>query len=341
MSQRSESRQPGCDTRFTYAVARIRALEARLISPDDMERLLDEETPQDVLRTLSEFPDYAPVLSAGDLLPEEILEEQLRRAYTTVSELSLGSKVIQSLRLKYDFHNLKLLLKAKLLDMEPNGFTSVAFFSPEQIERVAKEKAVVMAAGRFVGETIQAAVMLVDEVAAPDAVDRMLDRYYYGVFPKNLSINPFLEEYARRTMDLLNFRTFWRIQVMGWPEERLADSLFPGGFLDDSFFSDEFATPLADFVPKVKDEAYRKILHEALHRYQNTGDLALLDKLADDYLIQFLQRTKYYCFGLEPLVGYLAAKENEVMRLRTILFGRKKGIPVDTLQEITRVSYAR
>lgn len=339
MSEIRELTKPGSDTHYTYAVGRIRALEARLISPADMDRLLDEETQQEVLRTLSEFPDYAAILSAGELQPETILEEQLRQAYTTVSELSLGSKVIQSLRLKYDFHNLKLLLKAKLLDTEPSGFIAVAFLPREQLERIVKEKALDMSAGRFVGETIRAAVTLVDEVTALDTVDRILDRHYYAVFLRSLSINPFLEEYARRTIDLLNLRTFWRVQAMGWPEERLAESLLPGGFLDDSFFLEEFATPIADFVPRVKDGVYRRILQEALHAHQGRGDLAVLDKLADDYLIQFLQRTKYYCFGLEPLVGYLAAKENEVMRLRTILFGKEKGIAADALQEITRISY--
>jgi V/A-type H+/Na+-transporting ATPase subunit C len=340
MSEFRELRKPGFDTRYAYAVGRIRAREARLISPADMQRLLDEETQQEVLRTLSEFPDYAAILSAGELPPEEILEEELRQAYTTVSQLSLGSRAIQSLRLKYDYHNLKLLLKAKLLDTEPNGFSAVAFFSREQLEQIVKDKTADMSAGRFVGETIRAAVTLVNEVAAPDTVDRILDRHYYAVFLKSLSVNPFLEEYARRTIDLLNLRMFWRVQAMGWPEERLAESLLPGGLLDDSFFLEEFATPIADFVPRVKDGVYRRILQEALHANQGRGDLALLDKLADDCLIQFLQRTKYYCFGLEPLVGYLAAKENEVMRLRTILFGKEKGIPADAMQEITRISYA-
>lgn len=340
MTEIRELRKPGFDTRYAYAVGRIRALESRLISPEDMERLLDEETQQEVLRTLSEFPDYAPVLSTGEAQPEEILEEQLLQAHKTVSELSLGSKVIQSLRLKYDFHNLKVLLKAKLLDREPNGFSAVAFLPREQLERIVKERTLDLSAGRFVGETIHAAVMLMDESTAPDTVDTMLDRHYYGVFLKSLSVNPFLEEYARRTIDLLNLRTFWRVQAMGWPEEKLAETLLPGGLLDDSFFLEEFATPIADFVPRVKDGVYRRILQEALHAHQGRGDLAVLDKLADDYLIQFLQRTKYYCFGLEPLVGYLAAKENEVMRLRTILFGKEEGIPADALQEITRISYA-
>ena len=339
MKEREESRKPGSDTRYTYAVGRIKALEARLISPGDMERLLDEETQADVLQELGEFPDYAEIFSAGEKEPEEILEEQLRQVYELVSELSLGSKVIKTLRLKYDFHNLKVLMKAKFLGVEPEGLSGVGFFSQEQLQRVIDEKSL-DGAGAFVGETILAAVMRVAEDAGPEDIETILDRFYYEVFLKKLSVNPFLEEYACRTIDLINLRTFWRVQLVGWPEEKLAANLIPGGAIEPSFFLGEFATPISDLVPKVRDEAYRKILREALRAHQSKADLSALDKLADDFLIEFLRQAKYYCFGLEPLVGYIAAKENEVMRLRIILYGKERALPADALRELSRISYA-
>jgi V/A-type H+-transporting ATPase subunit C len=340
MKERKDSRKPGSDTRYTYAVARIRALEARLISPGDMERLLDEETQADVLEELGEFADYVGTVSEGEREPEEILEEQLRRAYELVSEISLGSKVIKSLRLKYDFHNLKVLMKAKTLGVEPEGLSGVGFFSREELQQVIDGKPLGAGTDPFVRETILAGVKSLHEDAEPGQIETTLDRLYYEVFSKSLRVNPFLEEYARRTIDLVNLRTLWRVQLAGWTEEKLKDNLLPGGTIDPSFFVTEYATPIADLVPRVRDEAYRGMLREAVSAHQSTGNLSALDRLADDLLIAFLRRAKHYCFGLEPLVGYIAAKENEVMRLRVILYGRQRALPTDTLREVSRISYA-
>ncbi len=339
MKERKESPRPGCDTRYTYAVGRIKALEARLISPAEMERLLEEETYAGALRALGEFSNYAGLVAAGDRQPEEILEEHLREVYELVSELSLGSKVIKALRLKYDFHNLKILLKAKLVGSEPESFSRVGLLSLEQLALATAERKI-EGADRFAGEMVVSALARVDGNEALDRIETIVDRFYYEMFLKNLSVNPFLEEYARRTIDLVNIRAFWRVQAMGWPEEKLSENLLPGGTLEANLFLTNRATPVAELAPKVKDEAYRKILRESLAAYQSKKDLSALDRLADDFLVELLRKGRHYCFGLEPLVGYIAAKENEVMRLRIILYGKERSLPGDALRELLRRSYA-
>ena len=350
MKERREAKRPGTDTRYTYAVGRIKALEARLISPGDMERLLDEETPLrsgESLRALGEFPDYSESIAAADVAQasrlqvlENVLEEQLRLAYNLLSQLSLGSNVIKILRLRYDFHNLKTLLKARLLGLEPEGLSRVGFLSPEQMNRVLDEKTFEGDVDPFVGETILLASGRVTEGVALDTIEAIVDGCYYETLARVLGVNLFLKEYARKTIDLINLRTFWRLQVMGWTEEKLAESLLPGGSIEEAFFTANFGTPMADMAPKVRDDSYRRLLKDALHAFQAKNDLSVLDKLMDDYLIEFLRKAKSYCFGLEPLVGYIAAKENEVTRLRTILYGKERSLPMETVRELLRSSYA-
>ncbi len=340
MSRLGKAKRPGVDTRYTYAVGYIKALEARLISLGDMDRLLDEETQAEAIRALGEFPDYAESISGGDRELEAILEEQLQRAYHIVSELSHGSTVIKTLRLKYDFQNLKALLKARILNAMPAGFSMVGFLSEEQLVRLADERTVEGAVDEFAGEALLDALSGLEEDAAPERIETELDRFYYGLFLDNFSVNPFLKEYARRTIDLINLRTFWRCQIMEWPVERLAESLVPEGMIESAFLMSEFATPMLDLLPRIPDAAYRGMLTEASRVLQSKEDFSALDRLADDFLVKYLQPAKYYCFGIEPLVGYLVAKENEVTRLRTILHGKEKSLPEDTLQEVLRASYA-
>ena len=44
-------------------------------------------------------------------------------------------------------------------------------------------------------------------------------------------------------------------------------------------------------------------------------------------------------FGEAPLIGYLAAKENELTNVRVLISGRLAGLDADTIRERLRESY--
>jgi V/A-type H+-transporting ATPase subunit C len=48
----------------------------------------------------------------------------------------------------------------------------------------------------------------------------------------------------------------------------------------------------------------------------------------DDFLMERLKAAKMVVFGIEPLVGYILAKEHEVKLIRLILIGKLKGVNV-------------
>ena len=61
--------------------------------------------------------------------------------------------------------------------------------------------------------------------------------------------------------------------------------------------------------------------------------------MADNYLISFLKRAKYVVFGLEPVVAYLLARENEVKMIRMIMIGKLNGLATDLLRSRLRDIY--
>jgi len=48
---------------------------------------------------------------------------------------------------------------------------------------------------------------------------------------------------------------------------------------------------------------------------------------------------KYFHFGIEPLVAYLFARENEAKNLKMILAGKKNGFGLDDIRPYLRDSY--
>jgi len=72
---------------------------------------------------------------------------------------------------------------------------------------------------------------------------------------------------------------------------------------------------------------------------KETGLFTDSRKLLDNKLMQHVKSAKYVSFGIEPLVGYLIAKENEIKIARIIMAGKLAGIPSEQLRERMRETY--
>ena len=104
------------NTKYAYAVGRIRALETRLLDRTAMGRLLEAESAQELLKMLSEG-EYEQALSSIDKAEdfETALNIERERIYTLIDELTLDPQLTQIFRVRWDFHNLKVLLKSSFL----------------------------------------------------------------------------------------------------------------------------------------------------------------------------------------------------------------------------------
>lgn len=64
-----------------------------------------------------------------------------------------------------------------------------------------------------------------------------------------------------------------------------------------------------------------------------------LEKLRDNYILNFSKIGKYVTFGIEPLVGFITAKENDIKNIRIILSGKLNNISNDKIKERIRDTY--
>ena len=104
------------DTRYAYAVGRIRVLETRLLNRDALQRMLEADSPQATLEALSDTEyeaSFSKIESEWDF--ETALREEMERIYKLIDKLTQDRELTDILRIKWDFHNLKVLLKSKYL----------------------------------------------------------------------------------------------------------------------------------------------------------------------------------------------------------------------------------
>ena len=118
----------------------------------------------------------------------------------------------------------------------------------------------------------------------------------------------------------------------------LRDVLIPGGRIDRKLYLDTIDGPLDAFSGALRYTAYSSLV-EGIENFRNTGMLTRLEKMSDNYIMEYAKKSRFIAFGIEPLVGYLIAKENEMRNLRIIMVGKINGIPVDVIRERLRKTY--
>ena len=97
------------DTDYLFLSARIRAMERRLLTAQRLEQLLTAPSVEACAQLLSEW-GYAPVHDEPSL--QAALSAQREAVFADVSRFMPEAEVLDVFRLKYDYHNIKTLLKA-------------------------------------------------------------------------------------------------------------------------------------------------------------------------------------------------------------------------------------
>ena len=104
---------------YGQSVVTIRVLEKRLLTKNRLERMIESETCEEVLKLLSETEysqDMTDIQNSRDY--EKILKRETERVFSLVRNMSKNKEVVDILSLKYDYHNLKVLIKSKVFEKD-------------------------------------------------------------------------------------------------------------------------------------------------------------------------------------------------------------------------------
>lgn len=142
---------------------------------------------------------------------------------------------------------------------------------------------------------------------------------------------PMLKNYKAAIIDLNNLRSFLSNGLD-------KTNFIPNGLIDLMLFQSLQKTS-TDIIAKLIHTPYIPFLNPGLNAFFETNQANLLDKLIDDLLVNIMKPAKYRISGIEPLVGYLLAKDNEIKNLRLILNAKKQKVGSDKIIERVRSNY--
>ncbi len=327
---------------YAYPVARIRAIERGLLDQNRINRMLDCENPEEILKILSEtsYGDYTSELNSIYNY-EELLGREEARTVSLLCEIAPDPRFKELIILRYDLHNLKVFLKARGGTVDPEElFSPLGSIPLDQLKAIFAEEN-----WRELPDSLQEPVEdLLPKTLEnndPQVIDIFIDRFQYQrLYQIARSLKSgFIAGLYRRKIDLLNIEIVVRAKAMGQNRAFVEQALIPCGLLNQAIFLEAFDESGPARIETLAAADYHEVVEEGLAYWDEKGTLVLYEKLADDYLMDYIKRAKFMNFSPAPLLGFLWAKENEIKTLRIILVGKINNLPVAVIKERLRDLY--
>lgn len=319
------------DTDYLFLASRVRALERKLLTAPRIEQLLTAGDVVACSQLLSEL-GYEPIHDEASL--QASLKQQREAVFSDIARFMPEPELLDVFRLKYDYHNIKTLLKdrsgGRLLmdagcisaaDMERQYAESGNWqFLPKEMADAAKEAADVLA-----------------ETGNPQRSDFILDRAYFAQLRRlaQESRCAYLQEYIRAMIDAANLRSLVRTERLRTDPGFLRQVLFDGGSVSvDTIVAHAGNGPAALY----RATPFRAAA-EAGEEAVKGGSLTAFERACDNAVLLSVGKARSIPFGVEVVLGYLAAKESEWTAVRIIMSGRMAGMTADAIRERLRDQY--
>ncbi|MEG2936248.1 MAG: V-type ATP synthase subunit C [Clostridium sp.] len=327
---------------FTHAVARLRVMEKRLLDKNKVERLLDSNGAEEVLRILQETAYGEGINNIESAYEyEKVLKEELINLYDSLYKISPVKDVIDIMSMRYDYHNIKVLLKAKALSKDLSNILIPIGTIPVDILKNSILTGELKTLGKYIADAIKDIEVKFEESKDPQVIDVLLDKYMFNNMlsrAKELNID-YITRYALESIDITNIKTMLRVKKQNKDGRFLEAVLIPNGTINERIYIEGLNDSLEGFIAKISRTEYSKVLSSILEEYTASGNISSLDALYDNYIMNHSKDAKRVNFGPEPIIAYIIAKETEIKIIRIIMVGKINNVSTEIIRERLRDLY--
>lgn len=323
---------------FANGVARIKAMENRLLSRAKLDSLIDAKNFSDCIKMIHETL-YGPYMTSASY--ESGLRNALEDLYKTMYDIIPVREVIDVLAARYDGHNIKSLLKGKYSGFDTsNILIHVGTISIDDLRLMILEGSY-KDIPEVVTEAVKKAMSTFEMTKDPQDIDLIIDKgmYEYAMEIAKRSQYEYLVELVQFQIDVSNLKTFVRIKAQDRSIEFLDKVFISGGTIEYRMFSSYINEPLERFADKISYTRFSKWADEGFAEYLRNGDLGSIDRFGDNYILNHARKAKFISLGTEPIIAYIIARENEIRALRIILTGKKSEVHPEKIRERMRDVY--
>ena len=329
------------DTEYLFATARVRSVERSLLSMERVDKMLDAKNPEDALKILLDcgFGEGNAELPASAF--EELLSQERKKTNEFIRSISPEPEVFDMFLYTYDYHNLKTILKAEYQEISPDDYLSDAGSIPlQRMKSIVRERAYSDMTGPM-GDAFVEILDLFARTADPQVIDMIFDRACFEDMRNSaeLSRSDYVKGYVSVLIDTTNLKTFVRLKKMDKNWDFFSKAFIEGGELPKDLFVESFDDTLKNFTDRLAVSRFGYAVTAGVESLEASGKFTEFERLCDNCLLDYVKNAKYVPFGIEPLVGYMAAKDSEIKTARIVMSGKLAGIPSEEIRGRLRETY--
>ena len=320
-------------TKYTYAVARIRALEVSLLTNAVIEQLLACKSAEQALQLLVEkgWGD----LTAGTLDADEVLNKEEEKMWQTIREVAPDMHVFDVLSLPKLYHNLKAAIKEVCTEVEnKNIFYDDCEIPGEEMFALVQNKEFDKLPGNM-------------PVTAREAFDTLLhtrDGQLYDLIIDRATLEAMLEagkksgekiieEYAQTAVAIADIKIAVRSQKTGKNAEFMKKAMVNCSEINVDQLTQAALAGAEEIAQYLEGTSYREGA-DALRISPSA-----FERWCDNKMTDSMRSQKYESFSVGPLLAYLLARQNEIKTVRIILTGKQNEFPDEAIRERIREMY--
>jgi len=317
--------QPHFDETYVYAGTSAYTMMSKLLSETERERIIGAKDVPELTDALREtfFGTYL----AGTTDIDEALSKAMIDAKHNLERLSPNPHLLAVLWLRYDFYNLKILMK--YLSPEYGGASEDHFIPLGTQSYAVMERAIKTGNAATLHNALAEAVR-----SAPKeghALDVFMESRYLeaALHEAEESDKAFTVRYTRLLINLFIILSGIRAHARGESPLHI-----PSG----DFSAKDITNPEI-LLTRLSHMGFSKHWASAIERYRTTNDFSELDRAADDYLMKWLKRQSIMLDSPAPLFAYWHVLRENVQLIRAAHTAKKVGMKEATLRDIIRTSY--
>lgn len=323
---------------YPYACARISALEKGLLDRATIKRMA-EGSVEDALRALLDAR-YGGVADAASADIERMIDNERRRTARELKELSPDPELTDLFLLASDVHNLKVMIKARLLNTTDIAFLEGGLYGEEALRKMVSEQDY-RALPEKLAKALDALEARLRVRVEPQMISVMLDYGYLAhcMEAAKKAKDPLAKRYFTAVCDFDNLLTFLRMRAMGAPREDMRDMILPEGDISESELLGAYELSYESLFNLLTGNGAREAIVKGLNEMLKSGNIGALEKERDNYLLSLVNAYRHEVSTIFPVIGYYLARQREAQAIRLIVTVKQNGLDDAVIAERLRELY--
>ena len=312
------------DNQYLFECAELKEREREFLDNSQIERLINGKDINDFCKVLQEtfYAGYIDQIKKENSLSGLIFSESKNNLDYLEKRLKpVHRSLLKFFLLDTDLHNVKLIMKARILGKDLSGLFLPDHYSYENLYKYLEgENAEI---DNLTKKIVDYGKSLMSQQDVPfRIVELKLEAYYLTLLAD--IIRPVksiaLQNLLKHRIDILNIKNVYRSKIVN-EKYSYDDFLYDGGFLDREFFKKFEKESVDYFAQAIEKTEYTRMIMQGTHMFYSEQTFSSFESNEDIFILKYFDSIKYTTANLEKIVGFFLKKRIERRNLNIIFTG--------------------